>query len=99
MSFIERCPLFGSWKFCAFQILCVPYSEVYIHRTRLVITPSSLLSFTCRHSVFERRGDDLYVNLTVSLRDALVGFSVDITHLDGHVVSYMKKGGEGSVSP
>ena len=39
-----------------------------------------------RHGVFERRGDDLYMNLTISLRDALVGFSVDITHLDGHVV-------------
>jgi DnaJ family protein B protein 11 len=27
------------------------------------------------------------MNLTVSLRDALVGFSVDISHLDGHVVT------------
>lgn len=42
---------------------------------------------TQKHSVFERRGDDLYINLTVSLRDALVGFSIDITHLDGHIVS------------
>ena len=39
-----------------------------------------------RHQVFERRGDDLYTNLTVSLRDALVGFETDITHLDGHSV-------------
>lgn len=36
--------------------------------------------------MFERRGDDLYTNLTVSLRDALVGFEMDITHLDGHLV-------------
>ena len=40
-----------------------------------------------RHPVFERRGDDLYVNLTISLRDALVGFTMDITHLDGHKVT------------
>ena len=36
--------------------------------------------------MFERRGDDLYTNLTVSLRDALVGFETEITHLDGHSV-------------
>ena len=36
--------------------------------------------------MFERRGDDLYTNVTVSLRDALVGFSMDIKHLDGHLV-------------
>ena len=39
-----------------------------------------------RHQVFERRGDDLYTNITISLRDALVGFEMDITHLDGHSV-------------
>lgn len=38
------------------------------------------------HAVFERRGDDLYTNLTVSLTQALTGFSVNITHLDGHHV-------------
>jgi len=41
---------------------------------------------TPRHPIFERRGDDLYTNITVSLRDALVGFDMDITHLDGHLV-------------
>ena len=39
-----------------------------------------------RHPIFERRGDDLYTNVTISLRDALVGFDMDITHLDGHLV-------------
>ena len=38
--------------------------------------------------MFERRGDDLYTNLTVSLRDALVGFETEITHLDGHAVRH-----------
>jgi len=38
------------------------------------------------HPRFERRGDDLYTNITISLQDALTGFSMDIEHLDGHVV-------------
>ena len=45
-----------------------------------------LMLFFRRHDSFERRGDDLYTNLTVTLRDALVGFELDITHLDGHMV-------------
>ena len=35
---------------------------------------------------FERRDDDLYTNVTISLVDALSGFELDITHLDGHKV-------------
>jgi DnaJ family protein B protein 11 len=38
------------------------------------------------HSIFERRGDDLYTNVTLSLQDALVGFTMEIEHLDGHKV-------------
>lgn len=44
------------------------------------------IKFHYRHQTFERRGDDLYTNITISLRDALVGFEMDITHLDGHLV-------------
>ena len=40
-----------------------------------------------RHPVFERRDDNLLTNVTISLRDALVGFSMEIVHLDGHKVS------------
>jgi len=36
--------------------------------------------------VFERKGLDLYTNVTISLTDALVGFKMNITHLDGHQV-------------
>jgi DnaJ family protein B protein 11 len=41
---------------------------------------------TYPHPRFERRGDDLYTNVTISLVDALSGFEMDIEHLDGHLV-------------
>jgi DnaJ family protein B protein 11 len=41
---------------------------------------------TSSHSVFERRGDDLYTNLTITLQDALVGFQTEITQLDGRKI-------------
>ena len=40
-----------------------------------------------RHDRFQRKGDDLYTNVTVALIDALNGFEMDIDHLDGHKVS------------
>ena len=46
-----------------------------------------LIIFLFRHGRFERRGDDLYTNVTISLVDALVGFEMNIPHLDGHSVS------------
>ena len=39
-----------------------------------------------RHKRFERQGNDLYTNVTVSLKDALCGFELDINHLDKHQV-------------
>ena len=61
---------------------------------------------TSPHPVFERRGDDLYTNMTINLMDALVGFESSLTHLDGHKVlikrdkitwpgARMRKPGEG----
>jgi len=38
------------------------------------------------HPRFLRKNDDLYTNVTISLQDALVGFSMEIKHLDGHLV-------------
>lgn len=42
---------------------------------------------TQAHEKFERRGDDLYTNVTITLQDALSGFTFDIKHLDGHKVT------------
>lgn len=38
---------------------------------------------TIPHPVFERKGDDLYTNVTITLQDALVGFTMYIDQLDG----------------
>lgn len=40
--------------------------------------------------MFERKGDDLYTNVTISLQDALVGFKLDIVHLDGRKVTIQR---------
>merc|ERR1712190_568979 len=41
---------------------------------------------TRKHPKFERRGDDLHMNMKVSLREALLGWTQTIRHLDGHTV-------------
>lgn len=43
------------------------------------------------HPRFERRGDDLYTNVTISLTDALNGFELQIEHLDGHMVQVTRE--------
>ncbi|XP_017475828.1 PREDICTED: dnaJ homolog subfamily B member 11 [Rhagoletis zephyria] len=43
------------------------------------------------HDRFQRKGDDLYTNVTISLQDALIGFTMNITHLDGHQVSITRE--------
>ncbi|CAH1788009.1 unnamed protein product [Owenia fusiformis] len=43
------------------------------------------------HKKFERRGDDLYTNVTISLQDALTGFDMKIKHLDGHKVHIVRE--------
>jgi len=45
---------------------------------------------TIPHPIFERKGDDLYTNVTISLQDALLGFTIDIKHLDGHIVTIQR---------
>lgn len=41
---------------------------------------------TLKHPRFRRNGDNLITNVTITLRDALVGFTVKIKHLDEHEV-------------
>lgn len=42
------------------------------------------------HDKFERKGDDLYTNVTLTLLDALNGFEMDIVHLDRHLVHIVR---------
>uniref|UniRef100_A0A915BX69 DnaJ homolog dnj-20 n=1 Tax=Parascaris univalens TaxID=6257 RepID=A0A915BX69_PARUN len=44
-----------------------------------------------KHPIFERRGMDLYTNVTISLQDALNGFEMHIKHLDGHSVKVSRE--------
>uniref|UniRef100_A0A914DGW5 DnaJ homolog dnj-20 n=2 Tax=Acrobeloides nanus TaxID=290746 RepID=A0A914DGW5_9BILA len=44
-----------------------------------------------KHKIYERRGLDLYTNVTISLQQALNGFTMTIPHLDGHVVEVTRE--------
>ncbi|KAG0353126.1 DnaJ- protein scj1 [Podila minutissima] len=43
------------------------------------------------HSIFERRGDALYTYVTISLEQALLGFNLEIKHLDGKTVALTRE--------
>jgi DnaJ-class molecular chaperone len=43
------------------------------------------------HPYLKRSGDDLHTGLTISLRQALLGFTKEVTHLDGHVVKITRE--------
>ncbi len=44
------------------------------------------------HSQFLRSGNDLYMNFTISMVDALLGFSKTFEHLDGAQINIERKG-------
>ncbi|CAF1282279.1 unnamed protein product, partial [Rotaria sordida] len=44
-----------------------------------------------KHARFERKNNDLYANLTITLEDALNGFDVSFPHLDGHNVTIKRQ--------
>lgn len=46
------------------------------------------------HSVFKRKGADLLISKTLSLKEALTGFSWSVQHLDGREVVIESKAGE-----
>jgi len=46
------------------------------------------------HAMFKRKGDDLYIDRTISLSEALCGFSMELTHLDGRTLIIKTTPGE-----
>merc|ERR1712151_290383 len=46
------------------------------------------------HKDFKRRGADLFVERTISLSEALCGFQIEITHLDGRKLLLKSAPGE-----
>jgi len=45
-----------------------------------------------KHSRFRREGDHLFMEHTISLKEALLGFKTQFPHLDGHMVKLHVKG-------
>jgi DnaJ-related protein SCJ1 len=56
------------------------------------ITPGDVIFRinTIPHKKFSRIGNNLYTNMTISLLEALVGFTKTMKHLDGHIVTISK---------
>ena len=46
------------------------------------------------HPKFKRKGDDLFVEHTLSLTEALCGFQIILTHLDGRQLLVKSQPGE-----
>eukprot|EP00929_Paragymnodinium_shiwhaense_P064566 TRINITY_DN3234_c0_g2_i1.p1 TRINITY_DN3234_c0_g2~~TRINITY_DN3234_c0_g2_i1.p1 ORF type:complete len:478 (+),score=157.65 TRINITY_DN3234_c0_g2_i1:122-1555(+) len=44
-----------------------------------------------KHKLFKRRGDDLHMEHEISLKEALLGWSKTVTHLDGHTIEIGSK--------
>lgn len=46
------------------------------------------------HPKFKRKGDDLFLEHTLSLTEALCGFQYIVTHLDGRLLHIKSEAGE-----
>merc|ERR1719476_356997 len=46
------------------------------------------------HSLFKRKGADLFIERKISLVEALCGFEIDVTHLDGRKLLIKTQPGE-----
>ncbi|EDR21991.1 chaperone protein DNAJ, putative [Entamoeba dispar SAW760] len=51
-----------------------------------------LLTVNDEEKNFKRQGDDLLTNLTITMKDALLGFKKQIPHLDGHQIFIEQNG-------
>ena len=47
---------------------------------------------TKKHNVFERKGKNLWMTITLTVKEALLGFKRNIEHLDGHIVKVAREG-------
>ena len=45
-----------------------------------------------KHPQFKREGNDLHITMEITLKDALLGFSTVVDHLDDHEVVVTEKG-------
>jgi len=63
-------------------------SEVKEIRSLEFVSGDIIIVFDQKHhAFFSRKGDHLYVEQTISLSQALTGFSLNVTHLDGRVLT------------
>ena len=44
-----------------------------------------------KHRMFTRSGNDLKMEMTITLKEALLGFTKTITHMDDHTVEIKRK--------
>eukprot|EP00930_Biecheleria_cincta_P082453 TRINITY_DN72186_c0_g1_i1.p1 TRINITY_DN72186_c0_g1~~TRINITY_DN72186_c0_g1_i1.p1 ORF type:complete len:523 (-),score=129.81 TRINITY_DN72186_c0_g1_i1:68-1636(-) len=52
-----------------------------------------------KHPVFKRLGNDLMVDVHISLMEALLGFKRELVHLDGHIIHFGVERGDAILRP
>lgn len=73
-----------------FEIVLENYADEHPGEQYAAAGHLRLQVLTVPHAVFSRDGDDLWMELTISLRESLVGFRKQFTHLDGRVVTVVR---------
>ncbi|KAG5502842.1 hypothetical protein JKF63_04611 [Porcisia hertigi] len=67
--------------------------ELEAHQTPGQVPGDVLLTVvSAPHPLFSRNGEDLHANVSISLKEALLGFKKTLTHLDGHEVVLVRDG-------
>ena len=62
-----------------------PVQEVMAYRVMAHLVMALVLQEQ-PHPEFKRKGDDLFIERTIALSEALCGFSMDLDHLDGRTL-------------